>query len=57
MIGSYLLPLKGDFICSECGWQTDIIDVVCEAHGEEHYDCCCPKCGGEMEDYKDYREE
>lgn len=57
MIGSYILPLKGDFICPLCGYQTDCIDVVVEPHGEEHYDCYCPRCGGELEDYNDYREE
>ena len=49
MIGSYMRPLRGDFICSECGWQTDIIDVVVESHGEEGYDSECPKCGEELE--------
>ena len=49
MIGWYKLPLKGEFICPLCGYETDEIDVVVEPHGEERYNSECPKCGEELE--------
>lgn len=49
MIGSYILPLRGDFICPLCGYQTDCIDVVAEPHGEERHQTECPVCGEELD--------
>ena len=49
MIGTYMLPLRGEFICPLCGYETDCIEVVVEPHGEERHASECPVCGEELD--------